>query len=202
MSESTTSICNMALKRIGSARINDYADASDNKPEAVYCRLYFEQAAKALMEDHFWPFAKRRVQLSEDTTDPAFGYENAFLLPNDFLRIICFWGDTDLPGGRTTYSYEIEGNRLLTDEDEVYLKYVRWVSSIAEWDPLFIECMVLTLAKKLAMALSQNVAVKQDVDNDLAILMRKVRAMDRNEEERIGQFDRRPWKDARYSDTP
>ena len=75
----------MSLARLGAKRINDYEDASDTKVEAVYCRLFYEATAKALTRSHWWRFAKNRVQLSPDTTDPAFQWTYAYLLPNDFL---------------------------------------------------------------------------------------------------------------------
>ena len=72
---------------------------------------------------------------------------------------------------------------------------------MGSWDTLFIEVMVLLLASKLAMPLAQELNIKQDIDKDLAFLMKKVRAMDRQEEQVIGRADLRAWNDARYSDT-
>lgn len=203
MAVSNTSICNMALTRIGAKRINDYDDASDTKPEAIQCRLHFEQTAKALIRSHWWRFAKHRVQLSQDTADPAFQWTYAYLLPNDFLRAILVYDGSDLPSGRTYVSYELEGQRLLIDESAVYLKYIRWVSDVTKWDPMFNEVMILKLALKLVIPLSQDVSkLKQDLGNDLVPLMRKVRAMDRQEQEQIGRDELRTWQDARFSDWP
>jgi len=201
MAESSTSVCNMALKRHGAQRIANYEDNSDTKPEAIYCRLFFEQTAKALMKDHYWPFAKDRVQLSQDPATPAFQWSYAFLLPNDFLRLIVFYNGADNPTGRTEYSFEIEGGKLLTGESACYLRYIRWVPDVGSWDPLFIECFVLALAKKLSMALAQDPKIGVSLDNDLIPLMRKVRALDRQEELVVGRADLRTWRDARYSDT-
>jgi len=195
-----TTVSNMAFARIGAKRINDYTDVTDTKPEAIYCRMYFDQTVKALMKDHYWPFAKDRIQLSANTVTPAFQYTYSYHLPSDFLRLILFYNGSDRPDGRTYYTYEIEGNQLLTDETAVYLRYIKWVTDVGSWDTLFIECMVLLLASKLTMALSQELEIKQDVDKDLAILLRKVRAMDRMEEQVIGRDALRTWQSARYSD--
>jgi hypothetical protein len=200
MAESTTSICNQSLARLGGRRIANYDDATDTKLEAVYCRLFFEQEAKALIKDHYWPFAKKRVQLSE-TTAPAWQWDHAFLLPNDYLRTIMVYDGSDNPQGRTHYSYEIEGNLLLTNETAVYLKYLRWVPDVGSWDPLFTEVFVSTLAKKLVIPLSQDTKIKADIDRDLFPLLRQVRAMDRQENESIGRADLKPWADARFTDT-
>lgn len=192
----------MALARFGAKRINDFDDASENSLEAVYCRLFYTQTAKALMRSHFWWFAKDRVQLSQDTTDPVFQWDYAYHLPNDFLRAILVYNGADNPTGETEYDYELEGKRLLTDEDEVYLKYVKWVPSEANWDALFIEVFTLVLAQKLVIPVSQDVKLKIDIGADLGPLMKKVRALDRQEEYHVGRVSRKTWNDARHSDYP
>lgn len=200
MAQSSTSICNQALARLGAKRINSYEDASDTKPEALYCRLFYEQTAKALLRSHIWWFAKHRVQLSQDTSSPSFQWTYAYTLPNDFLRPILVYDGSDNPTGETEYDYELEGARLLTDDSAVYLKYVRWVADESSWDALFTELMILHLAKKLVIPLSQDVQLKTEIENDLVPLMRRVRAMDRQEEYHIGRYSLRTWREARYSD--
>jgi hypothetical protein len=206
MAESETTVCNQALARIGAKRINDYTDATDTKPEAIYCRLFFDQTRRALLKDHYWPFAKARVALSRDTewdtdTDNDFGHSYAYHLPNKFLRIIQFYNGSTHPTGKTSYSYEIEALRLLCSETAVYLQYVQDVTDVGAWDALFTEMMILTLANKLTIPLSQELNIKEDVDKELVYRMKKVRAMDRQEEKIIGRADLRPWNLAHYSDT-
>ena len=214
MSESATSICNMALARIGSKRINDYGDSSETGTSAIYCRLFYEQTAKALMRGHLWRFARGRVQLSQDSTDPAFQWEYQYILPSDFLRHILIYDGSDLPEGRTYVSYEIEGQRLLIDESAVYMKYIKWVESPASWDPLFIEVLTLQLAAKLVLPIAgagkEALILKKDIDDELygsrrygrRGLMAKVRALDRQEAEHIGRDELRTWVDSQWSDVP
>ena len=200
MAESSTTICNQALARVGAIRINDYDDDTETKVEAIYCRLFFTQTSRALMKDHYWPFAKSRVQLSANTVDPVFQYDYQYYLPTDFLRLVLFYNGSDKPDGRTYYTYELEGPHLLTNESAVYLRYIKHVTDVGLWDVLFTECMILILASKLCMALKQNLDIKADIDKDLTFLMHKVRAMDRNEEQVIGREALRTWQSARYSD--
>lgn len=191
----------MSLARLGAQRITDYGDNTDTKKEAIYCRLFYEQTAKALMRSHLWRFARHRVQLSQDAEAPAFEYDYAYHLPNDFLRHILLWDGSDLPGGRVYTSYDIEGSRVLIDESTVYLKYIRWVESPASWDSLFLDLMVLELARRLVIPLSQDLNLKSDIDKDIDKLMPKVRALDRQEAEHWGRDELKVWLDARYSDT-
>ena len=200
MANCATDICNMALLRVGAKRINDYNDSTDTKPEAVYCRLFYEPTAKALMRSHFWTFARGRVQLSQDTVDPDFEYEYQYHLPNDCLRKIIVYDGSTAPDGRCFSSYTIEGDKLLTDEATCYLQYVKWVSDVGSWDALFVQVMVLELAKRLVIPLSLDLKLKEDIDKELTPLMRYVRAMDREESENIGVDELRRWQDGRYSD--
>ena len=86
MAESPTSICNQSLGKLGAKRINDLSDTTDTKPEAIQCRLHYEPTRDALLRSHWWRFARDRAVLSQDTNDPAFEWDNQFILPNDFLR--------------------------------------------------------------------------------------------------------------------
>ena len=195
-----TEVCNMALARFGAKRINDYDDTSDTKPEAIYCRLYFEQVAKALMRSHWWRFAKARVQLSQDTDTPDFQWSYSYSLPTLHLRPILVYDGSDNIDGHTEYDYELEGSKLLTDESTVYLKYIKYVEQVPSWDNLFVECFVLYLAKHLVIPLSQDLKLKKDIDSDLLPLLRQVRAIDRMEEYFVGRNSLRLWREARYID--
>ena len=199
-SQSTTSICNQALARMGSKRINNYDDASDNKPEALYCRMFYDQTVRALTRSHLWRFAKAREVLSQDTESPAFQWTYSYSLPSDFLRPIRIWTNSDQITGETYYSYELEGTKLLIDESTVNLTYIRWVQDVPSWDPLFADVMILTLAHKLVIPLSEDIKLKDSINQDLHPLMRQVRALDRQEMESFGRGDLLTWKDARYSD--
>jgi hypothetical protein len=202
MSESATSISNMSLARFGAKRIEDFTDNTDTDKPAIYCRLFYEQTAKSLMRSHLWRFARWRVQLSQDTNTPDFQWSYAYHLPADFLRHILVYDGSDLKEGKTYTSYELEGSRLLINESEVYIKYIRWIESPASWDPLFIDLMVLKLAQNLVIPLTQDVKLKADIDKDLERLMPKVRALDRQEAEHIGRDELKTWEDSRFSDIP
>jgi hypothetical protein len=201
MAESITSICNQSLARFGGKRISDYDDASATQVEAIQCRLHYEQTAKALMRSHWWRFAKDRVQLSGTGATPICQWDYAYHLPSDFLRAYLVYDGTNEVGGDSEYDYELEGKKLLTNEDEVFLKYIQYVVSPADWDPLFTELMILWLARKLVIPISQDWKIKADIDRDIAVLMPRIRSMDRNESYHVGRVSLRTWREARYSDT-
>jgi len=89
----------------------------------------------------------------------------------------------------------------LIDESTVYLRYIRYVSDVTQWDNLFVELAILEMARKLVVPLSQDLKFKEDIDNDWGMLMRRVRALDRQEMEHLGRAELETWIDARYLDT-
>ena len=200
MAESNTKICNQALGKIGSLRINNFENNSESSPQAQLCRLHFEPTRNALLRSHYWRFASAREKLTRDTVDPAFEYDNQFILPNDFLRLKSVFGNNFIATENTRFSFAIEGQRLLTDDDSVELRYIKKVTDASQFDPLFVEVLVLKLALRLVGPLAGGASKLQDVlQRELAIVMPRVRALDRQETNTIGRVNRRPWIEARLT---
>lgn len=198
MAISDTKICNMALAKIGSARISDYTDSTEDNVQAVQCRLHYEQTRDALLRSHYWRFARTRVQLSANVTTPAFEWDYAYDLPSDFLRLwIKPFEDNNSGLHNTRYSFSMEGRQLLTDEDAVYLRYIKRVTDPTVFDPLFVEVFILKLALKMVMPLSQDRDLYASIYAELRDMMPRVRAMDKRETNTIGRGDRLTWNDAR-----
>jgi hypothetical protein len=209
MSISNTSICNMALGRIGAERINNYDDASDTKPEAIQCRLHYEQTRDGLLRFHQWRFARARATLSADTASPAFEWDYAYILPVDFLAMRTPY-DVDQSGTETIhYSYALEGNRLLSNENSMEIRYIKKVEDPTQFDPLFVEVLVLQLALKMVMPLTggggESNVMRRELYNELwgtprqPGLMQRVLAMDKQETNTTGQNDMGLWNDARIA---
>jgi len=192
-----TEICNMALGRLGAKRINDYDDASDTKPEAIQCRLHYEQTRDALIRSHWWRFARARATLSANATDPDFEYDYAYDLPVDFLRMkkpYEAYGVTEL-----LYTYSLEGKQLLSNETSMDIEYIKKVTDPNQFDPLFIEVLVLQLALKMVMPLTQDKVLRRELHEELygtpqqPGLMATVRVIDKEE---TNTTSRKPtWND-------
>jgi len=192
-----TEICNMALGRLGAKRINDYDDASDTKPEAIQCRLHYEQTRDALIRSHWWRFARARATLSANATDPDFEYDYAYDLPVDFLRMKKPYeadGVTEL-----LYTYSLEGKQLLSNETSMDIEFIKKVTDTTLFDPLFIEVLVLQLALKMVMPLTQDKVLRRELHEELygtpqqRGLMARVRVIDKEE---TNTTSRKPtWND-------
>lgn len=188
-----TAICNMALGKIGSKLLDNLDD--DTSVEAIKCRLFYDQTRDSLLRSHYWRFASDRAEL-EAADDPDFEWDNAFDLPDDFLRMKSIYDDALIKN--TRHSYALEGSLLLTNESAVSIRYIKQVTDVTEFDPLFVEVLVLQLALKLVATLAGGAPKLQDViQRELARIMPSVRALDRQETNTLGRADQDTWVDVR-----
>ena len=198
MALSNTKICNMALSRLKSKRINDYGDSSESTPQAIYCRLHYETTRDALIESYTWRFASGRKTLSVSTVTPDFEWDYQFILPNDYLAMRSIYegrfSDENLE------SYALEGDRLLTNESDMEIRYIKKVTDPTKFDPLFVKLFVVLLANELIGPLAGgNKVIQEKLDRDKADLLYSVRAMSGQQTNTVGQYDLETWNDARYT---
>jgi len=195
---SATDICNMALGWLGAKRITSLDDGS---VQAIHCKLHYEQTRDALLRSHWWRFASARASLSQDTDTPDFEYDYQYSLPSDFLRLKSVFSENGTATENTRYSYAIEGNKILTDDEEsdntLDIRYIKRVTDTAQFDPLFTEVLILKLALKLVGPLDAGQATRENILNELKLVMPRVRALDRQETQAIGRLNNRPWTEAR-----
>ncbi len=191
---SETSICNQALGRIGGLQIKNVE--TDTSPQAIQCRLHYEQTRDSLIRSYSWRFASERATLSAGDT-PDFEWDNAFTLPTDFMALKSIYE------GRFSSSnfrnYAIEQDEILTNEDEMEIRYTKKVTDVSEFDPLFVKVFILLLADVLIGPLAGGDArIQKKISDALDELMPAVRALDGQETNTAGRFESRTWNDARF----
>jgi hypothetical protein len=144
MTVTVTTICNKALAHLGEPRITDFHESSVN---AEKCRDHYDLELTSLLRMHRWNFARDRETLAELDEAPAFGWERAFQLPSDCLRVLELNGN-EVENGNND-AFEIEGRKLLTDAETASIIYTRYITDASQYDALFVEA----LSYKLAVAL-------------------------------------------------
>ena len=154
-----TQMLNFALGQIGADRITAIDDGSVN---ANYCQDFYAPLRTQLLRGHHWNFAETRAMLSAEPTPPLFEYAFAYPLPADCLKLKEYNGsalDTSvLPDGvLVTRFFKIEGRKLLSNDGEVYIVYVRDVTDVNQWDSLFYMVLTTWLAGLLAGAITKNI---------------------------------------------
>ena len=192
-----TDICNQALGGIGASRIEDLDDDSRPDVQTVQCRLHYEPTRDALEQRFPWRFTRGRKTLTEDTETPDFQWGKQFVLPEDYLA------KKSVYEGRFSdvnfRSYDLEGGLLLTDETTIELRYIKKVTDVTKFDPLFVQLFVLQLELKLVMPLTQDVKLKQSIKEDIGLLMPDVFAFAAQETNTAGRLESGTWNDARFN---
>jgi hypothetical protein len=142
---SVVGIVNSALIKIGADTITSLTDDS---AEARAANAQYEKLRDEVLRAHPWNFAIARAQLPRLAEAPAFGYAHQYQLPADSLRVLL------MQGGRA--AFEIEGRRLLTDEETAAVLYIRRVTDPNQFDAMFAEALATRIAADLAYPLANS----------------------------------------------
>jgi len=148
MALSDTALCSRALIRIGAAPITSFDDGT---AESEIAGALFAPVRDALLSAYGWSFATGQVALNKLGTPPVADYENAFGLPNDFLRALSAGS-----GGRGRgLNYRIARGSLHTNADEVLLTYI-FRPEEEEFPPYFDAVVIARLAAEFTIPITEN----------------------------------------------
>jgi hypothetical protein len=158
---SVVSICNNAIIRVGGKTITSLNDLTN---EAKACRTLYEDVRNAVFREHPFNCVMARASLNELSTTPAFGFDHQYQLPIDCLRVVSLNEDNyplvrnGLPymGTDEQKRFRIEGRRLLTDEGEANILYIRKVEDPNQYDPLLLDAIASRLAAEIAFPITRN----------------------------------------------
>lgn len=143
-------ICNIALSKIGAAKITAMSDKSDISLQNIY-----NQARDGLLIKYPWNFARAREELTPNDEAPAFEWAYAYDLPMDFI------GRPELYNSKAEFI--IEGLTLLCNDDKIQLKYTAQVTDVTMYNSLFIECLILGVASELAVIITNDQRLKDSL---------------------------------------
>lgn len=167
------SICSNALLMLGSQTINDFDESVDRAKIAA--NLY-PTVRDDLLRTHPWNCTIKRVLLAPDTTPPAFGYDNQFELPADFLRVL------EVGQAGIQIDYLVEGRHILANAISVELRYVYLNLVENTWDAGLVALMTLAMAAAMAYAITQSAAVRDSLKQELEMAKKVARAVDGQED--------------------
>lgn len=178
---SETDLLNDALGQAGCTPIGSI---DDNTVNAQWCKRLYPQLRKGLLRQHHWNFAEARAQLTADSVAPLFEFVNAFTLPVDCLKLKEYNGNAmtvvvtlEDPAFVWVGGYfKIEGRKILSNDAQAFIVYVKDVANPDLWDALFYQTMAAWLASKLAMAIKHDSAksgalMQQAVGNYLPLTL-------------------------------
>ncbi len=157
MAVSDVAIANLALSRVGDARI---ASFEDNTVEARAIKAVYELTRDSEIYRHRWNFSARRESLAALSTTPVFGYAYAYQLPADCLRI--HYVGEYYPGlslsnlnASPRLDYRIEGRKILTDQAApIMLLYGARITDPTQFDQAFVDALAYRLAMDVCQELT------------------------------------------------
>ena len=161
---SDVGIANAALGKIGAGTL---IALTDDSPEGRLANRTYAELRDQLLRSHPWNFATLRVSLAASSTAPVWEYDNAFLVPADFLRLIDV-SNPQLQAYRVERT-SAEGTIIVTDIGApLKIKYIAQVTDANKFDASFREALAALLAREWAepltgiTALGQNMAALYD----------------------------------------
>jgi len=168
----STTICNLALAKIGDQMIMSLDDPS---LESRFCKLFYSPTLAALLRTHQWNWATGMAQLAQSATPPDFDWDYAYQLPSDFARLLTF---NAFKSNEPNVEFDIIGDKLMTDESTGYITYIKDIVDPNLFDPIFVEVLALSIASKLAKPLGGSMDIKQRLEQDLKQLLGEARRID------------------------
>lgn len=181
--QSPVDICNLALDDLKQRPIISITTPVSDT-EFVCARNYDNTRREALFA-HPWKFAITRIQLTPDVENsPLFGYQYAYNLPNDYIRMISV--GNDYFGSTLRKEREVESNQILIDAQDPWavvnncvtppncngqtldLRYMRDVTDVTQMSPGFITYFRLLLAIRMSNKFSTSAVIKKGIMDDFA----------------------------------
>ena len=172
-----TAIANLALTRLGAARISNIdTEESEN---AAKVRAIFDLTRDDLLRSHTWNFAILRVNFNKLTTTPLFGFSAEYKIPGNVLRIL---PPSTGNNSNLTSEYKIEGDKVLSDDATFQARCIVRIEDTTKWDASFVDLFALRLQAELAYAIVNNRALAADLFNIFELKLRIVKATDAMED--------------------
>ena len=171
---SIVGICNGALNQLGATTILSLSEDSKN---ARLCNSRYTQVRDALFRSHPWNCLQKRVQIAADTTAPAWGFNYAYTLPADCLRLLKIL-DYDS-------NYKVEGRKILSNTSSMKILYVARVTDPNEYDELLRETLSASLGADIAFGVTSNNQTASNMYNLFKEKLRDARFVDSTEGQNI-----------------
>jgi hypothetical protein len=194
-----TSICNLALAKLG---ISPIMALTDESKQAQFCSRFYAQTRDEVLQSHRWNFAMRRDSLNRLIDAPRSEWRFAYQLPTDCLRVVQLNGyqPTERKG-----EFSIEADRLMANAEVAEIRYIARVIDASFFHPLFVHALATMLASRLAGPLTGSRNLPQELLQEYEVLTGpKARMADAFEERVVRKM---PWVNsdlvaARYTRYP
>lgn len=158
---SDTDVVNIAMRHVGASRILNLTEGS---PEANVANDIYADLVRSLLRSHIWNFATKRLKLAQSSTAPIFEFDHAYPVPSEWLRTISCHADSDGRSSIAVYRMELVSDQraIVTDADDVYLRYVAEITDPNLWNADFVEAVASALARDLSIPLAASNTMRDE----------------------------------------
>jgi hypothetical protein len=142
---SSVEVCNLSLDLLRHNQLMTSLETPETDEEALGSRWY-DATRRSILRMFPWNFARKRATLPRSSTAPAFGYDDAYVLPGDYIAPV-FLGDDPVDNVETDFL--IENGLLLINNDgaaSINFCYIYDIIDVVKFDPLFLMLLVAELA--------------------------------------------------------
>jgi len=162
-----TTLCNYALSKLGSERVQLADFSTDTGTIKDTVSLFFGSVLEELVAMHPWSACLVSTQLETELSPaPIFGYENAYALPSDAVRVYYVSASTGAGFKNKPADFEVitvGSNRVLnTNVTDPYIVYTHIpenttnTNNYLEMDSLFARCFYTLLAARMCVSITGN----------------------------------------------
>lgn len=160
MSLTDIEICSNALIRLGAIPIQSFDDKTDI---ATACKNIYGPKKKYMLSFYPWRFSMKFSQLSRDLETPVAHWKYQYTLPSDKIQA----GFPEVYTSNNINSYtiddwEIIGNKLMTNEPEIWVKYQFNINEEL-WPEYFTELMIKVMQVELCQIVTDNTTLFQEL---------------------------------------
>lgn len=195
-----TDLVNLALRRVGATRISDMD--RDTSKEGVVARDVYDEARKDCLNLHTWNFAMKRAQLTASATEPTFGWDYAYPLPGDFIRLGSVHPHDD---DEATVPYRLEFQEgedrvILCNSNQVFIRYVFDLQDVNVMSAAFRDVLSFRLAREFAGSIGKTAALAELTDRAFNKKLSHAKSIDGIEDypEKMAEGS---WSTERHRDT-
>jgi hypothetical protein len=145
------SICSDALLMLGAKAISSFNDGTD---ESSVCDRLYPDVRDSTLVMYPWSFSVKKVKLARLITTPNSVWRYEFQLPGDRLGNPRAVYQSATPGSPVQKDWEIQGDKLLTNLDTIYLDYQYSVGEFA-MPQYFVQLLKYMMAWHLALPITE-----------------------------------------------
>jgi len=145
MANTAVDICNIALTtHLGANSISSF---DEDTREGLLARTSYNEIRDEVLRAHPWNCATRRASIPANATAPEWGFDFAYQIPNDCLRVLEVNGEQAGVGGGEGWLWQVEENTIVTDlSSPLEIRYIFRNVTVSRYDAELVNALALRLA--------------------------------------------------------